>query len=361
MPVTNHHYCERYLSKRSFDVIGWRGESVFRFACFSTPTNRTVSPTEVTITYHPTTAGTHSDNLTISSTGATSLVIPLSGTAMALPKVDIVSLNEDGTFNMDWNTTGTLHVYEKITGGTAAQGLFFSKYFEADSNNKLLEIFNGTTSAVDLTNWKVQVFQIGEREVTINWDSTNVKTYALTGSLAQNASYVLYTKDEGAVCSGSFGSDWHEFVSPNQLLFNGNDPIRLLDNNNNIVDVIGQLNGKTPIKEWTAMTADSTVLTTERRLLIRNTSVVSGANAVSNNTTSFATLGTEWHLYPMDYSPGQPIACNALIEFGNYDYGGIYTNWQEIENAVNNKKVTIPNAATRPCEELKVEVKNGKP
>ncbi|NLJ20106.1 MAG: T9SS type A sorting domain-containing protein [Bacteroidales bacterium] len=61
----------------------------------------------------------------------------------------------------------------------------------------------------------------------------------------------------------------------------------------------------------------------------------------------------------MDYSPGQPIACNALIELGYYDYGGIYTTWQEITNAVSNKKVTIPNAANRPCEELKVEVKNG--
>ncbi|MBP7152296.1 MAG: lamin tail domain-containing protein, partial [Paludibacteraceae bacterium] len=337
-------------------------ESLFSVSPASlTPTNRTVSPTEVTITYHPTTAGTHSDNLTISSTGATSLVIPLSGTAMALPKVDIVSLNEDGTFNMDWNTTGDLHVYQKVTEGEqhVAQGLFFSKYFEADGNNKLLEIFNGTANDVSLNGWKVQVFQIGKREVTINWDSTNVMTYALSGTLEKRKSYVLYTKDVGSSCSGSFGSDWHQFSSPNELLFNGNDPIRLVDNNNNIVDIIGQSQGKTPTERWTATKTDGTELKTDRQLLVRNISVISGTNAVSNNTTSFATLGTEWDLYPMDYSPGQPIACNALIEFGNYDYGNIYTTWQEITNAVSNKKVTIPNAANRPCEELKVEVKNG--
>ncbi len=143
------------------------------------------------------------------------------------------------------------------------------------------------------------------------------------------------------------------------MQFNGNDPIRLVNANGDVIDVFGQSGGLTPKNEWTATKSDGTILTTVRQLLVRDISVVSGANAVSSNTTSFATLGTEWNLYPMDYSEGQPIACNALIEFGNYDYGSIYTTWQEIENAVNNKKVSIPNAAIRPCEELKVEVKDG--
>jgi hypothetical protein len=337
-------------------------ESLFSVSPASlTPTNRTVSPTEVTITYHPTTAGTHSDNLTISSTGATSLVIPLSGTAMALPKVDIVSLNEDGTFNMDWNTTGDLHVYQKVTEGEqhVAQGLFFSKYFEADGNNKLLEIFNGTANDVSLNGWKVQVFQNGTTPATIDWSSSKVLTYNLSGTLAHGEVYVMYTKDPNSTCSSSFNSSWHEYATNPTLQFNGNDPIRLVNANGDVIDVFGQSGGSTPNEEWTATKSDGTILTTVRQLLVRDISVVSGANAVGSNTTSFATLGTEWNLYPMDYSEGQPIACNALIEFGNYDYGGIYTNWQEIENAVNNKKVTIPNAATRPCEELKVEVKEG--
>ncbi|HOL29773.1 MAG TPA: lamin tail domain-containing protein, partial [Paludibacteraceae bacterium] len=278
-----------------------------------TPTNGTVSETEITITYHPTVSGTHTGTLTISSTGATTVEIALSGTATPLPVVDIVSLNEDGTFNMDWNTTGTLHVYEKVTDGSGnAEGLFFSKYFEADGNNKLLEIFNGTGSSVDLTGWKVQVFQNGTTPATIDWSSTKVSTYNLSGTLAHGEVYVMYTKDQNSTCSSSFNSSWNECTSPT-LQFNGNDPIRLVNANGDVIDVFGQSGGLTPKNEWTATKSDGTILTTVRQLLVRDISVVSGANAVSSNTTSFATLGTEWNLYPMDYGEGQPIACNALI------------------------------------------------
>lgn len=48
-----------------------------------TPTDGTISDTEVTVTYTPTEAGSHEATLTVSSTGATDQVIALSGTAIA--------------------------------------------------------------------------------------------------------------------------------------------------------------------------------------------------------------------------------------------------------------------------------------
>lgn len=48
-----------------------------------TPTDGSISDTEVTVTYTPTEAGSHEANLTVSSTGATDKVIALSGTAIA--------------------------------------------------------------------------------------------------------------------------------------------------------------------------------------------------------------------------------------------------------------------------------------
>lgn len=48
-----------------------------------TPTDGTISDTEVTVTYTPTEAGSHEATLTVSSTGATDQVISLSGTAIA--------------------------------------------------------------------------------------------------------------------------------------------------------------------------------------------------------------------------------------------------------------------------------------
>lgn len=48
-----------------------------------TPTDGSISDTEVTVTYTPTEAGSHEATLTVSSTGATEQVIALSGTAIA--------------------------------------------------------------------------------------------------------------------------------------------------------------------------------------------------------------------------------------------------------------------------------------
>lgn len=48
-----------------------------------TPTDGSISDTEVTVTYTPTEAGSHEATLTVSSTGATDQVIALSGTAIA--------------------------------------------------------------------------------------------------------------------------------------------------------------------------------------------------------------------------------------------------------------------------------------
>lgn len=48
-----------------------------------TPTDGSISDTEVTVTYTPTEAGSHEATLTVSSTGATDQVIELSGTAIA--------------------------------------------------------------------------------------------------------------------------------------------------------------------------------------------------------------------------------------------------------------------------------------
>jgi predicted extracellular nuclease len=63
--------------------------------------------------------------------------------------------------------------------------LFFSEYIEGSSNNKALEIFNGTGAAVDLAagGYSVQMF--------FNGNSTAGLTINLTGTVANNDVYVL--------------------------------------------------------------------------------------------------------------------------------------------------------------------------
>lgn len=72
------------LSDAATFVLSGNNADMFSVSPSSiTPTDGSISDTEVTVTYTPTEAGTHEATLTVSSTGATDKVIALSGTAIA--------------------------------------------------------------------------------------------------------------------------------------------------------------------------------------------------------------------------------------------------------------------------------------
>jgi len=78
-----------------------------------------------------------------------------------------------------------LLVVSVSSAAAAPTDLFFSEYIEGTSNNKALEIFNGTGAPVDLTaqGYKVQMF--------FNGSGTAGLTINLTGSLANGDVSVL--------------------------------------------------------------------------------------------------------------------------------------------------------------------------
>ena len=47
-----------------------------------------------------------------------------------------------------------------------ATDLYFSKYGEGSSNNKFLEIYNGTGASVDLSNYSVELYANGASTAT---------------------------------------------------------------------------------------------------------------------------------------------------------------------------------------------------
>jgi predicted extracellular nuclease len=135
--------------------------------------------------------------------------------------------------------------------------LFFSEYIEGSSNNKALEIFNGTGTAVNLAtdNYNVQMFFNGNpvAGLTINLTGTvgNGDVYVVAQSAA--AAAILAQADQPN------GAGW----------YNGDDAV-VLRKGTTIIDVIGQI-GFDPGTEWgtgLASTADNT--------LRRKASVVSG-------------------------------------------------------------------------------------
>jgi hypothetical protein len=142
--------------------------------------------------------------------------------------------------------TGSLLV--PLAGYGAPMELFFSEYVEGSSNNKALEIFNGTGSSIDLAAgaYSVQMF--------FNGSTTAGLTINLTDMVADGDVHVLAQSSASAailaVADQTDGAGW----------YNGDDAI-VLRKGATVIDVIGQI-GFDPGTEWgggLASTADNTL------------------------------------------------------------------------------------------------------
>src|SRR5687768_16263005 len=131
----------------------------------------------------------------------------------------------------------------------AASELFFSEYIEGSSNNKALEIYNGTGAAIDLAagGYSVQMF--------FNGSATAGLTINLTGSVANGDVYVLAQSASVAAvlaqADQTNGSGW----------FNGDDAV-VLRKGTTVIDAFGQV-GFDPGAEWgtgLTSTADNTLI-----------------------------------------------------------------------------------------------------
>ncbi len=158
--------------------------------------------------------------------------------------------------------------------------LFFSEYVEGSSNNKALEIFNGTGAAVTLTgSYDIQIFA--------NGSPTATATIPLTGSVPDGDVFVLARST--AVAAVLAVAD----QTTTNFLFNGNDALALRKAGT-IVDVLGQI-GNDPGVEWgtgDASTADNT--------LRRKASIQSG----DVNSSDPFDPASQWDGLPIDTFDG---------------------------------------------------------
>ena len=136
----------------------------------------------------------------------------------------------------------TLPVY------AAPTELFISEYIEGSSNNKAIEIFNGTGASVNLStgSYNIQFF--------FNGNASAGLTINLTGTVANGDVYVVAQSSANATilaqADQTNSSGW----------FNGDDAV-VLRKGTTIIDVIGQI-GTDPGSEWGSgltSTADNTL------------------------------------------------------------------------------------------------------
>lgn len=155
--------------------------------------------------------------------------------------------------------------------------LFISEYIEGSSNNKAIEIYNGTGAPVNLAagGYSIQMF--------FNGSATAGLTINLTGTVASGDVYVVAHSSASAFilaqADQTNGSGW----------FNGDDAV-VLRKGTTVIDAFGQA-GFDPGAEWgmgVASTADNT--------LRRKAAVCAG----DTNSTDVFTPATEWDGFATD-------------------------------------------------------------
>ncbi len=166
--------------------------------------------------------------------------------------------------------------------------LFFSEYIEGSSNNKALEIYNGTGAAINLATggYNVQMF--------FNGNPVSTLTITLIGTVANGDVFVLaHSSGNAAILAQADqtnGSGW----------FNGNDAV-VLRKGTAVIDAIGQA-GFNPGTEWGGSTADNT--------LRRSDTICAG----DINSTDVFDPSIEWVSFPLDTFGGlgsHTANCNA--------------------------------------------------
>ncbi len=198
--------------------------------------------------------------------------------------------------NTQYNTTSAPTGSGSTIGG---KDLIISEYVEGSSNNKAIEIFNGTGRLISLSGYSVRIYTNGSATPSIiNLTSTasldDGETFVIANTSA-NATILALAQQT----SGSLG-------------FNGNDAIGLF-NGSTMIDLIG----KTGCDPGTAWTAGS--LSTLDRTLRRKSIFCSGVTtspAVTCNASSFTGLSSEWDGYNLDDFSGlgsHAATCGGVI------------------------------------------------
>lgn len=116
----------------------------------------------------------------------------------------------------------------------ASNDLYFSEYVEGSSNNKALEVYNGTGANLDLSGYQIRFY--------FNGAVTPGFTIDLSGMIADGDVHVVANSAASAeilaVADQTKGGGW----------FNGNDAVEL-SKDGQVLDVIGQI-GDNPGSQW---------------------------------------------------------------------------------------------------------------
>ncbi|WP_447634928.1 lamin tail domain-containing protein [Flavobacterium microcysteis] len=194
----------------------------------------TVTNVPVYARFSPQSSGLKSGSITVNSNTATQKTVSVSGTGVfPSPVATSATLVGSNGFTANWSNVSiaasyALDVYSIVTGPPATD-LFISEYVEGSSNNKAIEIYNGTGAPVDLSNYSLRKQS--------NGSGSYVGNLALSGTLNNGETYIIAHSSSTA----SILAVADITLSNAPMDFNGNDAVGLFKNGTQI-DEVGVFN-----------------------------------------------------------------------------------------------------------------------
>ena len=199
-----------------------------------------------------------------------------------------------------------------VFGQTATiNTVFFSEYIQGDGANQAVEIYNGSGSAIALSEFSIAMYERGFGD----------RVFALSGTLNAGEVYVI-----GAT-SSALGISGQADVLEGDLFFYGDTGVALL-HNGEIVDFIGNNSGARIGTGWSvAGMANATA----------NHTLVRKQNITQGNPTPEASFGrtvddSEWIVYDQDEFRYLGSHCTIStqatgVTFGTTDHTSMVVNW----------------------------------
>ena len=172
--------------------------------------------------------------------------------------------------------------------------LFFSEYAEGSSGfNKYVEIYNPSSSSVNLSNYQIKGTNNGT-----TWGDNGARELTLTGTIDANSVYIICADaaDQAILDKANLALPYESPVH-----YNGNDAVAIfgIDSSGNytvILDVIGVQSSDPGPAGWNVAGVTGA---TKDHTLVRKSSISKG-NSNWENSSGTSTSNSEWEVKDID-------------------------------------------------------------